>query len=348
MVLVNLEFEDYPEKEWIEELYLAGAKPELLCDFAQKKCLNFVYENLELASELINDNKGYIKRYDGLLNFNKFELYAKPSYSLPMMKFGPSLDILKLKLMSLFQKVKDKNYKDASDELSKLVLFNKNVLEKTPYIMPKVVSLVELELILNSAAYLISNTDNNNISDWSSFISTLNQLTSNQLKFDKPLFGEFVSQVNALDIIEQHDLSNELPTFIKYLPLRLLYKRNRSINMLFDAMTVNMGKTEIVGKRIVTQDKGNNKDMLAFDYRNAIGSLLIMASTPKFLDLEDALYNLEVKQRMIKHLFFVQKTGSEHSTFKSPYTGIVATLEDEIFCTAPLESEDNNICITAF
>lgn len=34
--IVNLEFEGYPENEWIEELYAEDAKPELLGDFAEK------------------------------------------------------------------------------------------------------------------------------------------------------------------------------------------------------------------------------------------------------------------------------------------------------------------------
>lgn len=89
--VVDVEFEDYPENDWIESLYSEDKMPELLCDFNKLECLELIYQDPSNIVNLIAENSDYIKRYDGLMKFDKFALYETPSYMLPMMKFGPSL-----------------------------------------------------------------------------------------------------------------------------------------------------------------------------------------------------------------------------------------------------------------
>lgn len=340
----DLKYEGYTEEDWILQLYSEDSKPDLLCNFREHNCLESIYERSEEALDLAAENAIYIERYNGLMEFNKFELYEKPTFMSPFLYMGPNMDVLQLKLMALFQKVKSKKYKEVSDEISKLVLFNKKVLEQTPYLMMKIVSVVELEQTLNAAAFLISRTDQRNIDEWQSFIETLTQLTQNQLKMNKLLHVEFVSQVNSLDILDVGEFEKTLPNFVKLLPHRILFKRNKSINMSYSAMTANMDKIELVGDKIVSYEKVDISDFLTLDYSNVIGSLLMMTVIPRVLDIETTLYDIEVKQRMIKHQF----RGNAQANFVSPYNGQEAYISNNMFCSSSHDDRENDICVSAF
>jgi len=349
--VVDVEFEDYPEKDWIESLYSEDKMPELLCDFNKIKCFELIYKDPSNISNLIAENSEQIKRYEGLMQFGNFQLFEKPSYMLPMMKFGPSLDILKLKLIDIINDVKQGQIDLASSKLLPLIRHNRRVLEQTPYVIPKVISIVKSEIIIDVFAFILSKNDDIPSSLWKDVIASLKPLTDNQLKLNKVFLNEFVAQAKMFEVMQPEDYKRELPSVIKYIPLSLMFKKNRSMNMLYEATTRYFERLEFEGDKIKVINGKEIEDVVYFDYKNALGSLLLMTSVPKFIELENQVYNIEIKQRMLKHLFELRMQNSDsnsQSSYKSPYTGQKAHVIDNNYCIAVDDDSENDICISNF
>ena len=348
---LTLNLRDYPEEDWIESLYPEGKVPELLCDFNQLECLEFIYQDPSNISNLIAENAEYIKRYGALMKFEKFDLYEAPSYMLPMMKFGPSLDILKLKLIDIINDAKAGKAELASSKLLPLIKHNRRVLEQTPYIIPKVISIVESEIIIDIFAFILSKNNDIPSELWSDVIASFTPLTDNQLKMDKVILNEFVAQTRMFEVLQLENFKRYFPSVIKYIPLSLIYKKNSSMNMSYAATTANMGKIKRVGDKIIHQEEVDTLTLLHFDYTNALGSLFVKTITPKMLNLEKQIYNIEIKQRMLKHLFEqkLNKSGiSGQTPYKSPYTGQGAHVIGNNYCVTVDGDIENDICISKF
>jgi len=349
--VVDVEFEDYPENDWIELLYPEDKMPELLCDFNKLECLELIYQDPSNIVNLIAENSDYIKRYDGLMKFDKFALYETPSYMLPMMKFGPSLDILKLKLIEVINDVKQGQIGLASSKLIPLIKHNRRVLGQTPYVIPKVISLVESEIIIDVFAFILSKSDDIHPSFWKDVIASLKPLTNNQLKLNNVLLNAFVAQAKMFEVLKPEDYKRDLPSVIKYIPLSLMFKKNRSMNMLYEATIRYFDRLEFVGDKIKVTEGKELKDVVYFDYRNALGSLLLMTALPKFIELENQVYNIEIKQRMLKHLFELKMKNhgiNNQRLYKSPYTGQTAHVIGNNFCIVVDDDSKNDICISNF
>ena len=349
--VVDVEFEDYPENDWIELLYPEDKMPELLCDFNKLECLELIYQDPSNIVNLIAENSDYIKRYDGLMKFDKFALYETPSYMLPMMKFGPSLDILKLKLIEVINDVKQGQIGLASSKLIPLIKHNRRVLGQTPYVIPKVISLVESEIIIDVFAFILSKSDDIHPSFWKDVIASLKPLTNNQLKLNNVLLNAFVAQAKMFEVLKPEDYKRDLPSVIKYIPLSLMFKKNRSMNMLYEATIRYFDRLEFVGDKIKVTEGKELKNVVYFDYRNALGSLLLMTALPKFIELENQVYNIEIKQRMLKHLFELKMKNhgiNNQRLYKSPYTGQAAHVIGNNFCIVVDDDSKNDICISNF
>ncbi len=349
--VVDVKFEDYPVGSWIESLYPEDELPELLCDFKKAACLELIYNDPSHISTLLSENSEYIKRYEGLMQFENFALYQSPSAMLPLIRFGPSLDVLKLKLIDIINDVKQREIALASNKLIELIHHNRRVLEKTPYATSKVISFVETELIIDVFAFILSKNNAVPISLWKEVIASLKPLTENQLKLNKVLLNEFVAQAKMFDVLKAEDYKGDLPSVIKYIPLSLMFKKNRSMNMLYAATTRYFDKLEFIGDEIKVIKGKKLTDVVYFDYKNAIGSLLLTTALPNFIELENQIYNIEIKQRMLKHLFELKINKSAtflNSPYKSPYTGQEAHIIDNKYCINVDANNENDVCISSF
>ena len=297
---------------------------------------------------MIQEKFWYVDRYDELMTFATFTLYARPSHSLPEPDFGPSSDILQLKLIDIIHNVKTDDLQLAIAKIKQLIIFHKNVLEQTPYIAPKIMSIIELEMVIETTAFLISKTPPENREQWQTLITHLAPLTAEQLSMKKTFVHDFIEQVNSLDNIDIARYSVQLPEVVNFLPSRLLYKKNMTINMLYQWMTSNHGLISFKNGKVVEKKKPDVKAILAFNYQNPIGSILAAAMAPKLLNLEHFLYEIEIKQQMLKFLFSRKKNNTLVDMFKSPYTDNLAELNGQMFCISTDSDSENNICITYF
>ena len=296
------------------------------------------------------EKQDFIQRYDELMSFTDFSLYSAPSYSLPEPAFGPSADILQLKLLRIIELVKYNDFTYATNELIALINFHKRVLEQTPYMAPKIISMIELEMVLETSAYLMSKTTPENISLWQNVIDAIAPLNNNQLSMRQQFIHEFVAQVNALEKIDITQYDESLPATVNFLPIKILYKKNKTINMLYQWMTSQAGLISLSSSnQIVKRNKLSMDDILKFDYQNPIGSMLAKDMAPKLLNLESFLYQIETKQQMIKHLYLAKnKTNASQQEYISPYTQKPAYISDHSFCVSTDESIQNDICLSAF
>ncbi len=361
----SFKYQDHQSSDWNKLLTLPQEqtvkcakekKLGLLCDASQYACLASIYKNAQQANQLLAEKANLIARYDGLLAYDKFERYAKPAIELPMMEFGPRRKLLQLKLLLAFEQVRLKDYKKASEELARLVTFHQNVLAQTPYMTAKITSMMDLALTLDTAAFLLSKTDKHRLADWHMFMTSLTQLTGEQLNFDEPILLDFSGVAKAIVKATASSIRGE-GSWFSYLPSVLIYKPNRTLNQLFFETTVNMGKMRFVGDFIVSEETEGKRKKPTVDYTNFVGSALYITAAPRFTNFGSGLFDLEVKQRMIKHLFANSTLGTpsraidETVMFKSPYTAEVAVIDDHQFCVASNpanNAEIKRICITAF
>lgn len=341
----SIEFDDYPEEDWIEEIFPEDEKPKWLCDYDEIGCLESIYNQSEQAIYLGDAFAKHIERYNGVFNYTDFGLFQQPSIYGPMMMFGPGIEVLKIKLILSLHDFKSGNREVVINDLTNLINHHKTVLRQTPYTVSKVISVVELQLLYKAAAFLISKTNEEDLSIWKPYIDSLVQLEKDQLTFDKPLNHEFISSYNSFQIAGLGSFRKNLPSVLKYLPKSFLYKPNRTANLMFKGMTVKRGKYELLSDRINVHDKPNVDDAIKFDLSNPIGSLLAITVTPKYLELDGALHNLEVFQRLTKHLY-KQRLNSNEGVFLSPYTGKEGQFKGDIYCIDAQEKDDKPMCLS--
>jgi len=341
----SIEFDDYPEEDWIEEILPEDEKPKWFCDYDEIGCLESIYSQSEQAIYLGDAFSKHIQRYNGVFSYTNFGLYQQPSIYGPMMKFGPGIDVLKIKLILNLHNFKLGKREAVVEELIQLINHHKLVLGQTPYTVSKVISVVELQLLYKVAAFLISKTDDEDLSVWKPYIDSLTQLKKDQLTFNKPLNHEFMSSYNSFQIAGLGNYRENLPSILKYLPKSFLYKPNRTANLMYQGMTVKKGMYELLGDRILVHDKQNVDDTIKFDLSNPIGSLLAITVTPKYLELDGALHNLEIFQRMTKHLY-QQKFNNGNESFLSPYTGMEGRIKGSFYCVDVHDKDDKPICLS--
>lgn len=341
----TIEFEDYPKEDWIEEIFPEDEKPKWLCDYDETGCLDSIYNQSEQAIYLGDTFQKHIDRYDGVFDYTNFGLYQQPSIYAPMMMFGPGIDVLKIKLILSLHNYKLGYRNSVVTQLVQLLDHHKSVLSQTPYTVSKVISVVELQHIYKAAAYLMSKTNNENLSIWMPYIDALSQLENDQLTFNKPLNHEFVSSYNSFQIAGLGSFRKDLPSILRYLPKSFLYKPNRTANLMFKGMTVKRGMYEWVGEEIIVHDKPEFDDAIQFDLSNPIGSFLAIAVTPRYLELDGALHNLEVFQRLTKHIYN-QRLHNGSEKFLSPYTGKEGVFKDSIYCIDGKPKDDKPICLS--
>lgn len=341
----SIEFDDYPEEDWIEEIFPEDEKPKWLCDYDEIGCLESIYNQSEHAIYLGDTFAKHIERYNGVFNYTNFGLYQQPSIYGPMMKFGPGIDVLKIKLILNLHNFKLGKRETVVEDFIQLINHHKLVLGQTPYTVSKVISVVELQLIYKAAAFLISKTNDDDLFFWKPYIDSLTQLKTDQLTFNKPLNHEFMSSYNSFQIAGLGNFKENLPSILKYLPKSFLYKPNRTANLMFKGMTVKRGKYELLGDRIFVHEKPNVDDAIKFELSNPIGSLLAMTVTPKYLELDGALHNLEIFQRMTKH-FYQQRINNSNESFLSPYTGMKGLFKESFYCIDGYDKEDKPICLS--
>ena len=155
----SVEFDDYPEEDWIEEIFPEDEKPKWLCDYDEIGCLESIYNQSEQAIYLGDAFAKHIERYNGVFNYTDFGLYQQPSIYGPMMMFGPGIDVLKIKLILNLHNFKLGKREAVVKDLIQLINHHKSVLGQTPYTVSKVISVVELQLLYKAAAFLISKTN---------------------------------------------------------------------------------------------------------------------------------------------------------------------------------------------
>ena len=141
------------------------------------------------------------------------------------------------------------------------------------------------------------------------------------------------------------DFRKDLPSVIGYLPKSYLFKPNKTANLMFKALMVNRGKYEFSGDRIIVHEKPDVKSLMKFELSNPIGSLLAITATPRYLNLDGQLHNLEILQRLTKHLY-IKRLGSEEIEFISPYTGNKGKAKGKLYCIDAESLEDEPICLS--
>lgn len=341
----TIDYEDYPKEKWIEELFPENDKPKWLCDYDESDCLDLIYTHSEDAIFLGKKFDKHITRYDGVLSYYHFGLSHEPSVFSPMMMFGPGIDVLKIKIITYFHSFKLGNHEAVVFNLTRLLNHHKTVLGQTPYTVSKVISVVELQLIYEAAAYLLSKTSNQNLDIWKSYIDALKSFNTNQLTFEKPFLHEFASSYKSFEMAGLGEFRKDLPSVLRYLPKSYLYKPNKTANLMFKALMVNRGKYEFSGDRIIVHKMPDVKSLMKFELSNPIGSLLAITATPRYLNLDGQLHNLEVIQRLTKHLYF-KRLGSEKEEFISPYTGKKGIVEGKLYCIDAESSKEEPICLS--
>ena len=340
-----IDYEDYPEDRWIEDLFDENQRPKWLCSYDEIDCLDLIYDNSEQAIYLEEKFKKHIARYNGSMNYSNFGLFMKPTIASPTMRLGPTIDILKIKVIVYFNHFKLGKKKRVITNLTTLLNHHKKVLDQTPYTIAKVVSIVNLQRIYKAAAFLISKTNDKHLTLWSPYIQALKQLNNHQITFDKPLLHEFVITYYMLKAAGLVDVKTSLSDIINYLPKSFIYKPNRTINMIFEATTLNHGRYKFKGDYIVVREVQEVNKVIQFELFNPLGSLLAIATTPKFIHLDGQLHNLEILQRLTKYLYF-KRLNNNNMDFFSPYTAEKGKVIGKFYCIEAELTEDEPLCLS--
>ncbi len=166
----GLDFHDkYTSVSWLEYVDDESVFP-LMCHFLEQACLDEIWSQAAAIDAFVDSKKLVLERLEGLMAYDSYRLFSKPTIGQPQPSLQSGLFSTKLKQLQVISLVAKGDYETASHELARLARLNINIIEKTPDIITKVVALVYQAEVIQVASYLMSKTPHSSVMLWDDFI----------------------------------------------------------------------------------------------------------------------------------------------------------------------------------
>ena len=255
------------------------------------------------------------------------------------------LDLLSLRVMLLHTValVKNGDTEAAANQLADLLRFQSLQLITVNEAVSKAVDIAQYKLSLSTAAFLLSKTPPSDISHWRVAYDALTLFEQDTISVASLYERELAMYANDFD----HVLNHSSGFFITLLR-PLFYKPNKTLNTLYAYVQLVSNQLSIEDGRFVKRDIDSSaRELLGFSLNNYLGNLLIKHAVPRFINLEEAMHELNYLERLLQLSYNAKSTGrpAPLNTVISPYTGEPAYLTETQICIAGESAEERDICL---
>ena len=342
--------QDY--ENWIEEQHLDAAayyeeglpehagddvfsiESDWLCEVESITCMESVWQNTEALEPLLKSNVKLLALIDQLQSFEYFRLASTPGMFMPIPNSYIDLSVAQLYALQSLLHIKKNDTQQAISLLADLVDMNRRMLD-SPYIITKVIAAATQKMTLHIAAFALKETPAKHLPFWSEFADSLVPYSKGSLSLERQMNLELAMMVNQLVAFKSGLLVQE-EGWADTLMQRVLFKPNQTLNDFHDVLLSQTNKYQWQGDAILHMPQKSlpERGVMA-KLKNFKGDLLVDTMSPRFLDIEDTLLELEFQQRVLVAQINFRITQGENAEIRqivSPYTGKVGTKTEAQIC----------------
>ena len=341
----------YSEDKWLDDISVVESTSPLFCDFRKPGCLDYIWENSEQIGPLMEVYQNYIQRYEKLMSYQTFLPVTKPSFFEPV-KIS-ELDTLSAHLIWLnaIAQFKQNNIQVAVEGLTSFITFNRGQIVSTKKLMPKVFSTIHYRLTLQVASYLLAKTEASQKNRWKVLLDSIRPFSDEELSMKNQYLHEVVAFANDLNAISEKQLEGLGMDLLNELLINLMYKPNKTLNMYYRYMKNGFNSVYYENNLIKEREiKQSGQEILTTQINNYIGSKLVYIASPRYLNIESDLHEINVEQELIHTIYGARNYDAQSvneilKELQSPFTGKRAFLEGNQLCLEAAEGSKSSLCV---
>lgn len=345
----------YPNVSGLSDIY--GTNEAYFCEFNKESCLSETAKNRAVLETIINKLTNVTEHYRALSKLTNFE----PLNSIATEPDWDSLiPIQRLAFLEVYFHILDNDLELAALQLSQLISLDRKFLRAATEGVFHVVPIVNFELYYQP---LLIKLKEQNFVDWEVFSDVLNPLSFEDISMNRMWLIMFSQGTRALQFKYIAERAEGIGHSLHGFQAQIKYKENMTLNSMFEYQKLQLipdnAKKENLISLVDIADRNANahseklrneiKNMFWFtikNYRNIIGSFLKVTALPKFLNLYEEKFKLDLRLLLLNIIINEDKEAIasiiNSEKYKNPYTGESPKLLASQVC---YQLSEGDICI---
>jgi len=345
----------YPNVSGLPDIY--GNDEAYFCEFNKENCLSETAKNRAILEQITNKLTNITERYRSLSKLTNFE----PLNSIATEPDWDSLiPIQRLAFLEVYFHILDNDIELAAFQLSQLISLERKFLNSSTEAIFHAIPIVNFELYYQP---LLIKLKQQGFANWEVFGNALNPLSFEDISMNRMWLMMFAQGTRALQFKYIAERAEGLGHSLHGFQAQIKYKENVTLNSMFayhklqlipdNAKKENLISLVEIADRNVNEHSENLrneiKNMFLFtikNYRNIVGAYLEVTALPKFLNLYEEKFKLDLRLLLFNMVINENKEPLVNiinsDKYKNPYTGEAPKLLTSQLC---YQLSDDDICI---
>ena len=345
----------YPNVSGLPDIF--GDDEAYFCEFNKDNCLSETAKNRVILEEKTNKLTSITDQYRSLSKLTNFE----PLNSIATEPDWDSLiPIQRLAFLEVYFHILDNDLELAALQLSQLISVERKFLRNATEAVFHAVPIVNFELYYQP---LLLKLKEQGFANWEVFGDALTPLSFEEISMNRMWLIMFAQGTRALQFKYIAERAEGMGHSLHGFQAQIKYKENMTLNSMFGYQKLQLipenAKKENLISLVEIADREANahserlrseiKNMFWFtikNYRNIVGSFLEVTALPKFLNLYEDKFKLDLRLLLLNMVSNEDKDDLESAInlnkYINPYTGEAPKLLDSKLCYI---LQDNKVCI---
>jgi len=345
----------YPNVSGLPDIF--GDDEAYFCEFNKDNCLSETAKNKAVLEEKINKLSSITEQYRSLSKLTNFE----PLNSIATEPDWDSLiPIQRLAFLEVYFHILDNDLELAALQLSQLISVERKFLRNATEAVFHAVPIVNFELYYQP---LLLKLKEQGFANWEVFGDALTPLSFEEISMNRMWLIMFAQGTRALQFKYIAERAEGMGHSLHGFQAQIKYKENMTLNSMFAYQKLQLipenAKKENLISLVEIADREANahserlkseiKNMFWFtikNYRNIVGSFLEVTALPKFLNLYEDKFKLDLRLLLLSMFINEDKDDLESAInlnkYINPYTGEAPKLSDSKLCYT---LQDDKVCI---
>jgi hypothetical protein len=345
----------YPNVSGLPDIY--GNDEVYFCEFNKENCLIETAKNRDKLEKVIQKFSKVTDQYRALSKLTNFQplnsIVSEPDWD----QLGP---IHRLTILEVYFHILDNNLELAAVQLSQLISLDRSFLSTASDAIFHVMPIVNFKLYYQP---MFIELKQKGFQNWEVFGDSISPLTFEEVSMNRMWLMMFAQGTRALQFKYIADRAEDLGYSLYGFQAQLKYKENVTLNSMFEYQKLqlipdNAKKENLVSLvEIADANAKEHSEMLrkAMDnliwftvknYRNIVGAYLEVTAMPKFLNLYDEKFKLDLRLLLLNIMIDESNNSLEDivkkEKYRNSYTGEAPKLLDTQVC---YKLSEDKVCI---
>jgi hypothetical protein len=348
----------YPNVSGLPDIF--GDDEAYFCEFNKDNCLSETAKNRVILEEKSNKLTNITEQYRSLSKLTNFE----PLNSIATEPDWDSLiPIQRLAFLEVYFHILDNDLELAALQLSQLISVERKFLRNATEAVFHAVPIVNFELYYQP---LLLKLKEQGFANWEVFGDALTPLSFEEISMNRMWLIMFAQGTRALQFKYIAERAKDMGHSLHDFQAQIKYKENMTLNSMFEYQKLqlipeNAKKENLISMVEIADTEANAhsemlrseiKNMFWFtikNYRNIVGSYLEVTALPKFLNLYEEKFKLDLRLLLLNIIIQENKDlladNLSFDKYKNPYTGESPKLSGSELCYT---LQEDNICLPVF